>query len=304
MLGREGSVLGKLCGTDPHGVRAPRCKGTALRWIGHVRGGAGYRNQIPTTVRSGQRDGGQKTPGVGHLGVIERLADRPRLHDLAGIHHRDPVGDAGHHAEVVRDQDDRGSYLLLQLPQEVKDLGLYGHVQSRGGLVRDEDLRLAGEGYRDDDPLAHTARELVRVLLYARFWVRDADQHQELHGTLAGLAACHAEVFLQALGDLASDLHRWVQRGHGVLENHRYLRAPDVLHLLLAELQDILLPEEDLPSPHDGVGLRVEAHDALGRNRLSRAGLPDYGEGLAPSQIERNAPHRLDLSRIGAEGDL
>src|SRR5215204_7457759 len=111
-------------------------------------------------------------------------------------------------------------------------------------------------------------------------------------------------MLLQALGDLASDLHGRVQRGHGVLENHRYLRTPDVLHLFLAELHEIPPVEEDLAAPNDGVGLRVEADDALGRNRLSRARLSDYGEGLATSQVERNPPHRLDLSLISAKGDL
>src|SRR5215211_4080322 len=210
VLGREDGVFGKLRGTDTNGVRAPRRKRTANRGDGDVRGGAAYRDQIPTTVRSGQGDVGQKTPGVRHLRVVESLTHRPRLHELAGVHHRDPVGDAGHHAEVVRDQDDRCTYLLLQLPQEIQDLSLYGHVQCRGRLVGYEDLRLAGEGDRDHHPLAHPARELVRVLLYALLRIRDADQPQKLHGTLAGLAARHAEVLLQALGDLAPDLHRRV----------------------------------------------------------------------------------------------
>ena len=50
-------------------------------------------------------------------------------------------------------------------------MGLDGHIQGGGGLVTDEDLGPAGDGDGDDDPLAHAAGELVRVLLIAALGV-------------------------------------------------------------------------------------------------------------------------------------
>ena len=43
----------------------------------------------------------------GIRGAVEDLVDRARLDDPPGVHDRDPVGEAGDHAEVVGDHDDR-----------------------------------------------------------------------------------------------------------------------------------------------------------------------------------------------------
>ena len=67
-----------------------------------------------------------------------------------------------------------------------EDLGLDGHIQSRRWLVSYEDLRFAGEGYRDYHPGA-SRRELVRVMLYALLRVRDA--HKGFKSSTARLPA-------------------------------------------------------------------------------------------------------------------
>ena len=69
---------------------------------------------------------------------------------------------------------------LLDGLDELQDLGLDGHVERRRGLVRDEQLGLAGEGHGDHHALAHAARQLVRVLLDASLGIRDADHAQRL----------------------------------------------------------------------------------------------------------------------------
>ena len=141
------------------------------------------------TVGRRKRDGGEETPGIRHLGVVEDLAHRARLHDLPAVHHADAVGGAGDHAEVVRDQDDGHTEPNLQLAHKLQDLGLNRHVERRGRLVGYEDLRVAGEGYGDYHPLAHAAGELVRVLPETVLGVRDADELEQLHGPLRRLAA-------------------------------------------------------------------------------------------------------------------
>ena len=45
----------------------------------------------------------------------EDLVDRALLGDLAGVHDDDVVGDLGDHAEIVRDHDDRGLELVLEV---------------------------------------------------------------------------------------------------------------------------------------------------------------------------------------------
>ena len=57
----------------------------------------------------------------------------------------------------------------------LEDLGLDGHVQGRGGLVADQDLRIAGHGDGDDHPLAHAAGKLMGILLISP--LRLCDSH-------------------------------------------------------------------------------------------------------------------------------
>ena len=47
--------------------------------------------------------------------------------------------------------------------EQVEDLRLDGDVESRGRLVGDEQLRLAGQGHGDHHPLAQAAGELVGI---------------------------------------------------------------------------------------------------------------------------------------------
>jgi hypothetical protein len=57
----------------------------------------------------------------------------------------------------VGDHEDRHAEPPLQVAQEVEDLGLDGHVERRGRLVGDEELRIAGQRHGDHDALAHAA---------------------------------------------------------------------------------------------------------------------------------------------------
>ena len=62
--------------------------------------------------------------------------------------------------------------LALQLAQQVEDLRLNGHVERRGRLVGDQQLRLRRERHGDHHALAHAARELVRIGLEALLGAR------------------------------------------------------------------------------------------------------------------------------------
>ena len=66
--------------------------------------------------------------------------------------------------------------------EELQDLGLDHDVEGGRRLVADDDRRVAGEGHRDHRPLAHPARQLVRIGL-ARA-PRDPDQLEQLAGSL------------------------------------------------------------------------------------------------------------------------
>ena len=58
--------------------------------------------------------------------------------------------------------------LGAQRAHQLEDLRLDGDVERGGGLVGDQEPRVAGERHRDHHALAHAARELVRIVVEAR----------------------------------------------------------------------------------------------------------------------------------------
>ena len=63
-----------------------------------------------------------------------------RLDDPPGVHHRDPVAQAGDHAEVVGDQQHREAESLLQVGEQLEDLRLDRDVERGRRLVGDQQL--------------------------------------------------------------------------------------------------------------------------------------------------------------------
>ena len=78
---------------------------------------------------AGSRDRAHQPFGIG----VERRTDhrigRAGLDHFAAIHHHDPVGDAGDHAEIMRDNEETDPGLLLDVGEEPQDLRLDGDVE-------------------------------------------------------------------------------------------------------------------------------------------------------------------------------
>lgn len=112
---------------------------------------------LPFAGRVGSRKRVQQGTRVWVLGGVEKVGHRSNLHNLSGIHHDDPIANLSDHTKVVRDQNDGRIDLLLQVLHQAKNLCLNGDVQRRGGLIRDQNFRFAGQGHGDDDSLPHPA---------------------------------------------------------------------------------------------------------------------------------------------------
>src|SRR5437868_3815974 len=89
----------------------------------------------------------QQALGVRVRRVAVDVEDGRVLHDPPAVHHRDPVGDVGDHAEVVGAQDQAHGALALQFGEELHDLGLDGHVERGGRLVGDQHLGVERDGH-------------------------------------------------------------------------------------------------------------------------------------------------------------
>ena len=108
-------------------------------------------------------------------GGVEDLPHRAGLDDPAAVHHRDPIGDLGDHAEIVGDQDQAHAGLGLELLEQRQDLRLHGDVERGRRLVGDQDVGAQRERHRDHHALALAARELVRIVVGAPRRLGDAD---------------------------------------------------------------------------------------------------------------------------------
>src|SRR5262249_30912241 len=148
--------------------------------------------------------------GVHRLGVGE-------LDDLPQVHDGDPVGDVPHHAEVVGDEDIGEAVQVLQIGEEVEDLGLDGHVEGGDGLVGDDQPRVHGERPGDADALALPPGELVGVPVDVRR--RQPDDVEQLLGTAADLGGGPEAVDVQRVGHDVARAAARVERRVRVLED-------------------------------------------------------------------------------------
>jgi hypothetical protein len=58
---------------------------------------------------------------------------RSQFHEVAGVHHRDPVGDLGDHGEVVRNEQHSQAKLGSQFSEEFEDLRLHRDIERGSG---------------------------------------------------------------------------------------------------------------------------------------------------------------------------
>ena len=201
----------------------------------------GTREDFSDTSTRGH--GPEQAHRVGHPGVVVDIVHRAGFHGLAGVHHHDVVGHAGHHAKVVRDHHDGGAGFLLRGVQHLEDLGLDGDVQGRRRLIRDEDPRVVGDGDGDHHALAHAAGEFVREGLQPVLRAGDAHHGQELDGAgFLGLLAHGGVVDGQRFDDLGAHGVHGRQGGQRVLEDHGQVVAAVCAHGLVAEPQQFAGP--------------------------------------------------------------
>ncbi len=233
--------------------------------------------------------------------VVQHLADRTGLDQLAAVHDRQLLADLGDHRQVMSDEDQADPGLAAEPGQQPQDLVLDRHVERGGRLVAQDDLRLAGQRDRDHYPLAHAAGELVRIGTVPPLRIRDADPAHQVERQLRRLGPADAQVDHRRLGDLAADPHHRVERAHRFLEDHRHLRPADPVQVGLAQRHQILSVQQDL-SGSDPCLRRQHAEDGSQGHALAGAGLPDQPERVARGDLERHSVHCAD--HAAAAGDL
>ena len=230
------------------GVRAARVR-TCSPWASAARSGGlpgiAWSLDVARVGEPGDRK--QQRLCVRHPGVLEQLARRGLLDDPARVHDDDLVGPVRHDPEVVGDEHHRHRALALLVREQVEDLRLDRHVEPRGGLVREEQLR-ARRRARSRSSRAGASRPTARAGRRAGAWrVGDADRVEQRDRRVVGRLAVEAEPLAQAFCDLPLDPDDRVESGHRVLEDHRDLRAPDLAQLSGRQVRDLVAGEADGP---------------------------------------------------------
>ena len=135
--------------------------------------------------------------GVGLTRVAQHLLDGAVLDHLAVAQHDNAIGDVGHDAEIMRDEQHAHAALAPEIVDQAEDLALGRDIKRGRRLVRDQERRLVRHRHRDHDALALASGEFERIAVGKKGRVWQADLSQELlhpgldlgcrrHGTLVG----------------------------------------------------------------------------------------------------------------------
>gem|GEM_PF-3299478 len=244
--------------------------------------------------------GREKCAGI-RMGLSgENFLGRALFDDDPALHDCDAIGDTRDNGKVVGDQQQRHAFVTHQLFQQVEDLGLCGHVQCGGRLVRDQQIGSFGNGQSDGDALALATRQLMRVKRQRKARRGQTDPVQPVAGACQRGLAVKALVDAQHLGNLIADIHQRVQRRHWLLKDHADAFAADAAQRLFGQVQQVAAVQIHPPFGVHAIG--QQAHDRQRRHGLARAAFADQPGDLAGRQCQVDAAQ--DLMRADADGQL
>ncbi len=127
---------------------------------------------------------------------------------------------------------------------------------------------------------------------------------EHINNLVESLLPLETLVKLDNLRHLVTDRVDRVQRGHGLLENHGDLIAPDAPHPGFCELEQVFLLEQYFAAGYPAGRGRYEPHDGGSRDALSAAGFSHEAQGLSRRDLEAHVVHRLENGAPDLELDL
>ena len=190
--------------------------------------------------------------------------------------------------------------LLLLLTQQDQDLDLHRGVEGGGRLIRQQQLRVAGEREGDHRPLAHSAGHLVRVSIQPPLGARNTHLAQRLQRPLPRRLPRQAFMTTQPFDNLLAHGIDRVEGQQRLLENHRAARAAVAPQLPGAHVQHILFPDPQGTGKHAAFR-RVQPHQGAQGDAFPGARLADQRHHLAFLHIKGDAVDRVDRLTVAAE---
>jgi hypothetical protein len=203
------------------------------------------------------------------------------------VHDGDVIAHVAHDGEVMSDEEVGQFEFVLEVFEEVENLGLDADVEGANGFVTDEEFGLDGEGAGDADALALAAAEFVRIPAGGVGW--EADFFEEIgDGFLAFIAGQGAKVDGEGFIDDGTDLHAGVEGAYGVLEDHLQVFAKGA-EFALAEGKDFSVVVKGLAA-----GGAEEFEEGAGDGGFAAPAFTDEAQGLAVFDVEADVIDGFD----------
>ena len=268
--------------------------------------GEGFWHQL-VAHRAQTRHGGQQSAAVRVLRRAEQCRGPAFLDLLALQHDNDPISRFRHNAHIMGDEDDGHALFFLQQFDQLENFGLNSHIQRCCRLVGNQQMRTASQTHGNHHPLAHPARQLVRIIIQPPRRTGNPHAFQNPQGFRArGLRVEPAMVF-QSFADLEADGQHRIERGHRLLKNHRQFVAAQMAHLLFGQGQQVVAAEQDLAFGV-AVGLRQQAHGRQSGDAFARTRFTHHRDGFTRADIEgqvldHRAPFAIHPERGGQIAD-
>jgi hypothetical protein len=130
-----------------------------------------------------------------------------------------------HDGEVMRDEKVSDTMLLLQILEQVNDLGLDGNIKRAHRFVTDDQLWLDSKGPGDANALALSTAEFVRVALGVGGI--KANGLEKLGDSFLSRSSLFCKPMnIQGFAYALFNRHAWIERAVGILENELKLSPP------------------------------------------------------------------------------
>jgi len=222
---------------------------------------------------------------------MDDVGDRPDLDNATGVHHCHPIGGLCDDPHVVGDQHHGCAVIAAEPFHQLDDLRLDRHVERSRRLVGDDELGICRDRKRDDDALAHSARELMRIMINAARRRRYSNLFEKLYRSRARLRRVERQMRSDRLDQLAGDGVQRVERSQRILEHRADLPAADPAHRVVRQIVDAAAAKPHLACRDPA--RRIDQADYRGaRERLPRARLADDAQNFAFADLERDLMYR------------
>ena len=130
---------------------------------------------------------------------------------------------------------------FLNVTKQIKNLCLNRNIQRRRRFVSNNDVRLAGNGNRDDHALAHPSGKLMRIHSGNAFRLRNPDLIKQFDHAGLLFFFRHRRVEIQIFFNLVSDPHQRIQSCQRILENHAHVVSAKSIHLIRAHSDKFMI---------------------------------------------------------------